>query len=177
MSDWVRCNSGVSQKIDQRTKFRTVAASIFQFGEGWFRVSGSWEGLTALPAPSEPDVRVSPHTAQASANMVKDRRDGRPDRHHRWMRARDVSPVTASRYVNVMTLPCCWASSSKSAPQTAHRPSCRFSRLTRWTRDASRNRRCLRRASQYVRRSGSNGPAPSTARPCLPPRRREPGLG
>src|SRR5207302_10993034 len=38
-------------------------------GECSFPASGSRQGLAIFPAPSEPDVRVSPHTAQASASM------------------------------------------------------------------------------------------------------------
>src|SRR5512132_1221886 len=38
--------------------------------EGSFQVSGSRESISALPAPSEPYVRVSPHTAQASASTA-----------------------------------------------------------------------------------------------------------
>jgi hypothetical protein len=41
-------------------------------------VSGSRAGLTARPAPSEPYVQVSPHTAQASASAYEVDRGDRP---------------------------------------------------------------------------------------------------
>lgn len=39
------------------------------------RASGSRESISALPTPSEPYVRVSPHTAQASAITAVERDD------------------------------------------------------------------------------------------------------
>lgn len=51
--------------------------------DGSTPVSGSRESISALPAPSEPYVRVSPHTAQASASIIEASRGTRPGRHDR----------------------------------------------------------------------------------------------
>src|SRR5918996_900210 len=88
------------------------------------RVSGSRAGLTACPAPSEPYVQVSPHTAQASASAYEVDRGVRPGRHQRWTRTRVVSPVTESRRTTILVLPPCSRSGSKTAWQAAHRPPC-----------------------------------------------------
>jgi hypothetical protein len=116
--------------------------------DGLIPGSGSREGISALPAPSEPYVRVSPHTAQASASIIEVPRGGRPGRHHRWTRTGEVVAVTGSRRLSVM-IPCSSrASSAKIDPQAPQRPSCCFSSRTRWTRAVSRSKRCLRRSSQ-----------------------------
>ncbi len=54
-------------------------------------MSGSRAGLAARPAPSEPYVQVSPHTAQASASAYEVGRGDRPGRHQRWTRTRVVT--------------------------------------------------------------------------------------
>ena len=78
--------------------------------------------LAARPAPSEPDVRVSPHKDQPSASPYGvDRRD-RPGRHQRWTRTRVVSPVAGSRRTTMLVLPPCSRSGSKTVSQAAHRP-------------------------------------------------------
>jgi hypothetical protein len=100
--------------------------------EGLTTGSGSRAGLTARPAPSEPYVRVSPHTAQASASAYEVDRGDRPGRHQRWTRARVISPVAGSRRTTMLVLPPCSRSGSKTALQAAHRPACRCSRWTRW---------------------------------------------
>jgi hypothetical protein len=45
-------------------------AGLPAHSEGLIPLSGSQESISALPAPSEPYVRVSPHTAQASASII-----------------------------------------------------------------------------------------------------------
>lgn len=71
------------------------------------RVSGGRENLAIFPASSEPYVRISPHTAQASASMLSIRRFGaRPGRHQRWMKTRAVSPVMESRRAMTVVLSC-----------------------------------------------------------------------
>jgi hypothetical protein len=100
--------------------------------EGLTTGSGSRAGLTARPAPSEPYVRVSPHTAQASASAYEVDRGVRPGRHQRWTRTRVVSPVAGSRRTTILVLPPCSRSGSKTALQAAHRPACRCRGWTRW---------------------------------------------
>ena len=90
--------------------------------EGLTTVSGSRAGLAARPAPSEPYVQVSPHTAQASASAYEVDRGDRPGRHQRWTRTRVVSPVAGSRRTTTLMLPPCSRSGSKTALQAAHRP-------------------------------------------------------
>src|SRR5918999_1419512 len=90
--------------------------------EGLTTVSGSRAGLAARPAPSEPYVQVSPHTAQASASASEVDRGDRPGRHQRWTRTRVVSPVAGSRRTTMLVLPPCSRSGSKTALQAAPRP-------------------------------------------------------
>ena len=102
--------------------------------EGLVTASGSRADLTARPAPSEPYVQVSPHTAQASASAYEvDRGDG-PGRHQRWTRARVISPVAGSRRTRMLVLPRCSRSGSKTASQAAHQPACCWSRWRRIAR-------------------------------------------
>ena len=107
---------------------------ITKNSDGLMPGSGSWESISALPAPSEPYVQVSPHTAQASASIIEVPRGGRPGRHHRWTRIGEVVAVAGSRRLSVMIPRSSSASSSKIDRQTPQRPSCCFSSRTRLTR-------------------------------------------
>jgi len=92
--------------------------------EGLLTGSGSRAGLAARPAPSEPYVRISPHTAQASASACEVDRGAVQDGTNGGRERRVVSPVAGSPRTTTVMFPPCSSSGSKTAcaPRTAGLP-------------------------------------------------------